>query len=144
MFHVRWVNRKILKTFNKYNFISVVIFRWSLRINGSNIFSIENWIPLKPVLQGVNDVALFRVNKTESAVFISSFWFGCFRGVDIMFMTITKALMIRNLVHLYHICVNVTCYNVNINIISIRMFINYDVFDLLIIVPIFELPWCQS
>ena len=39
--------------------LSVVIFFCSFRINGSNTFSNENWILLKPVLGSMGDVALF-------------------------------------------------------------------------------------
>ena len=38
-------------------YLSVVIFFWFFWINASNAFSVRNWIPLKPVLGSVRDVA---------------------------------------------------------------------------------------
>ena len=42
------------------------IFFWSFGINNSNTFSIEKWIPLKPVLGGVGDVALFIISNEQT------------------------------------------------------------------------------
>ena len=69
-----------IKTISLLNYF-VVLFG----INDSNTCSIENLIPLK---LGVRDIAFFiisherRLNKTESATYISLFWFGCSRGID--------------------------------------------------------------
>ena len=58
------------------DFISVLLyFFWSIGINDSYTFSIENRIPLKLVLGGVRDVALF-IFSHESADFTYLFWFG--------------------------------------------------------------------
>ena len=45
--------------------LSVGILFWSLVINGSNTFSVENRIPLKPVLGDVRDVALFVISNEQ-------------------------------------------------------------------------------
>ena len=48
------------------NFISVLYFLWSFVINDTNTFSIKNWIPLKSVLGGVRDVALFIISHEQT------------------------------------------------------------------------------
>ena len=54
----------------------LLYFIWSFGINDSNTFSIENRVPLKPVLGGVRDVALFIISheqtkkKNGSVIFI--------------------------------------------------------------------------
>ena len=53
--------------FLKVDFISVLLYCfWSFGINSSNTFSIENWVPLKPVLGGVRDVALFIISHEQT------------------------------------------------------------------------------
>ena len=51
-------------------YLSVVIFFWSFwsfGINDSNIFSVENWIPHRPMLGDVRDVALLHyISWTDS------------------------------------------------------------------------------
>ena len=49
----------------------LLYFFWSFRINASNTFSIENWIPLKSMLVGVSDVALF-INISYDSINASS------------------------------------------------------------------------
>ena len=49
------------------DFISLLLyFFWSFGINDYNTFSIENWIPLKPVLGGVRDLALFIISREQT------------------------------------------------------------------------------
>ena len=64
--------------------LSFVIFFWYFGINNSITFSIENWIPLKPILHFTSLSLIYRLNKTETAIAIFLFWFGCSRGIDIL------------------------------------------------------------
>ena len=54
----------------------------------SGTFSIEKWIPLKPVLGAWEMLHLLslinRLNKNDSAIFISLLCFGCSLGIDFL------------------------------------------------------------